>query len=251
LSKTLEGKVAVVTGASSGIGESAALALAENGAKVAVSGRRADRLDALVKRIEAAGGAAIALPGDLTQESVATGIVTDTVKRWGRLDILVNSAGVIQVGSVENADLDEWRRVININLLASLYTSRAAIGPMRAQGSGDIVNISSTAGRRASAVFGPYATSKFGLMAMTEGMRQEVGGYGIRVCSVAPGATNTNLWEGISEPGMRSSVQKLAQRVGSVMPADIAAAIVFVVTLPSRANVSELLIRPTADTAPL
>jgi NADP-dependent 3-hydroxy acid dehydrogenase YdfG len=251
LSKTLEGKVAVVTGASSGIGESAALALAENGAKVAVSGRRAERLNALVKRIEAAGGAAIALPGDLTQETVATGIVTDTVKRWGRLDILVNSAGVIQVGSVENADLDEWRRVINITLLASLYTSRAAIGPMRAQGSGDIVNISSTVGRRASGVFGPYATSKFGLTAMTEGMRQEVGGYGIRVCIVEPGATNTNLWEGISEPGMRSAVQQLAQREESVMPADIAAAIVFVVTLPSRANVSELLIRPTADTAPL
>jgi NADP-dependent 3-hydroxy acid dehydrogenase YdfG len=248
---SLAGKIALVTGASSGIGEGVALALAKNGAAVALSARRAERLDALVKQISAGGGSAIALPGDVTEDVVATRIVGDTVSRLGRLDILVNSAGVIQAGTVENADLNEWRRVLDINLMASLYTSRAAIGVMRSQRSGDIINISSTAGRRASGPFGPYATSKFGLTAMTEGMRQEVGGYGIRVCLLEPGATNTPLWQGISDPNMRSAVQKFAEQKSSLTPADIAAAVLFVVTLPPRVNVSEMLVRPTSDTAPL
>src|ERR1700741_234453 len=156
----LAGRVALITGASSGIGEAAAIALAEAGAAVAVSARRAERLQDLVRRIEAAGGKALALPGDVADEAIATRVVEETVARLGKLDILVNSAGVIQAGGVENADTAEWRRVIDINLMATLYTCKAAIGPMRAQGSGDIVNISSTAGRRVAGVFGPYSTSK-------------------------------------------------------------------------------------------
>jgi NADP-dependent 3-hydroxy acid dehydrogenase YdfG len=218
---------------------------------VALSARRADRLDELVARIEQAGGAAIALPGDITDEAVATGLVAETITRFGRLDILVNAAGVIQDGSVENADLAQWRRAIEINLMASLYTGRAAIGPMRRQGGGDIINISSTAGRRAAGIFGPYSTSKFALNAMTEGLRQEVGGHGIRVCTIEPGATDTELYLGIDNPDLRSSVGQLAQREGAMKPEDVADAIVFVLSLPARVNVSEMLIRPTTDTAPL
>jgi NADP-dependent 3-hydroxy acid dehydrogenase YdfG len=251
MSGALAGRVALVTGASSGIGEAAALALAALGARVAVSARRADRLQDLVRRIEAAGGAAAAFPGDITDEAFAAGLVEGVVKRFGRLDILVNSAGVMPEGGVETADLAAWRRVIDTNLMASLYTSRAAIGPMRAQGSGDIINISSTAGRRAAGLFGAYCTSKFGLTAMTEGMRQELGGYGIRVCIIEPGATDTELFEGVADPKLRQTVRQLAQREGAMKPEDIAAAITFVVTLPPRANVSELLIRPTSDTAPM
>jgi NADP-dependent 3-hydroxy acid dehydrogenase YdfG len=177
--------------------------------------------------------------------------VEKAVVRFGRLDILVNAAGVMPEGGVENADLSAWRRAIDTNLMACLYTSRAAIGPMRAQGSGDIVNISSTAGRRAAGLFGAYSTSKFGLTALTEGMRQELGGYGIRVCIIEPGATDTALFEGVSDPRLRESVRRLAQREGAMKPQDVAAAITFVVTLPPRANVSELLIRPTSDTAPM
>jgi NADP-dependent 3-hydroxy acid dehydrogenase YdfG len=121
---------------------------------------------------------------------------------------------------------------------------------MRAQGSGDIINISSTAGRRASGIFGPYATSKFGLTAMTEGMRQEVGGYGIRVCLIEPGTTATELADGIADPNLRKVAQKRAQDAGAMKPEDIAAAIVFVASLPARANVPVLQIRPTSDTAP-
>jgi NADP-dependent 3-hydroxy acid dehydrogenase YdfG len=248
---TLTGRVALVTGASSGIGEGVALALAEAGATVAVAARRADRLDALVKKIEAAGGKALALPGDVVEEAVARSIVEQTVKHFGRLDILVNSAGIIQAGGVENADTEQWRRVIAVNLMATLYTCTAAIKPMRAQGGGDIINVSSTAGRRASAPFGPYSTSKFGLTGMTEGMRQEVGKHGIRVCIVEPGATTTEVADSITDPNVRKAMQDHVAKDGAMKPEDVAAAIVFVVSLPRRANVSQLLIRPTIDVAPM
>jgi NADP-dependent 3-hydroxy acid dehydrogenase YdfG len=251
LSGTLQGKVALVTGASSGIGEAAALSLAEAGAKVAVSARRVDRLKELVGRIEAKGGSAIALPGDISDEEAAALIVADTVKRFGRLDILVNSAGVMPEGGVENADLARWRRTVQVNLFGSLYTSRAAIALMRAQGSGDIINISSTAGRRAAGLFGAYCTSKSALNAMSEGMRQEVGGGGIRVCVIEPGATTSELFGNITDLNLRQAVKERSQMESSMKPEDIADAILFVVSLPPRANVSELLIRPTSDVTPM
>jgi NADP-dependent 3-hydroxy acid dehydrogenase YdfG len=246
------GKVALVVGASSGIGEATAVALAVAGAAVALSARRADRLRELARRIEVTGGKALALPGDVTDEAVAKSVVARTLERFGRLDILVNSAGVIQAGGgVEHADLAEWRRVLDINLLASLYTCHAAIGPMRAQGGGDIINVSSTAGRRPVGRFNPYATSKSALNALTEGLRQEVGGHGIRVCVIEPGATTTEVAEGITDPAYRAAMREHVSKQGAMKPEDVAAAIVFVVSLPPRANVSELLIRPTIDTLPL
>lgn len=248
---TLAGRVALVTGASSGIGEGAALALAAAGATVAVAARRADRLEALVKRIQTAGGKALPLPGDVVDEAVAKGIVEQTVNCFGRLDILINSAGIIQAGGVENAKLDEWRRVLEVNLLATLYTCTAAISPMREQGFGDIINISSTAGRRAAAPFGPYSTSKFGLTGMTEGLRQEVGKYGIRVCIIEPGATTTEVADSISDANYRKAMQAHVAKEGAMKPEDVADAIVFVASLPRRANVSQLLIRPTIDVAPM
>jgi NADP-dependent 3-hydroxy acid dehydrogenase YdfG len=247
----LDGRVALVTGASSGIGEGAALALAEAGAAVAVSARRADRLEDLVKRIEAAGGKAIALPGDVSDEQFAYNVVDETVRRLGRIDILVNSAGINQPGGVENADVAEWRRVMEINLWATLYTCKAAIPHMKAQGSGDIINISSTSGRRAAGLFGPYTASKFSVNGMTEGLRQEVGLQGIRVCVIEPGATTSEVAEGITDPKWRDAMREHVSKPGAMKPEDIGAAIVFVTSLPPRANVSEILIRPTIDVAPL
>jgi NADP-dependent 3-hydroxy acid dehydrogenase YdfG len=247
---SLAGKVALVTGASSGIGAAAAAALAAEQATVVLVARRADRLQSLVRKIEEAGGKAIALPGDVADEQVAQGAVTETLQRFGRIDILVNSAGIIDSGGVENADTARWRRVLEINLMASMYTSRAAIGPMRAQGGGDIINISSIAGRRAAALFNVYSASKFGLTAMTEAMRQEVGRHGIRVCIIEPGATTTEVAEGIADPTFRKSIREHVSKEGAMMPEDVAAAILLVVSLPPRANVSQLMIRPTIDTAP-
>lgn len=247
----LTGRVALVTGASSGIGEAAALALAAAGAAVAVTARRAERLEALAAKIEADGGKALALPADVTDERAAYGVVADTVARLGRLDILVNSAGVIQAGGgVEHADTAEWRRVIDINLLATLYTSHAAIPHMRSQGGGDIVNISSTAGRRSSADFLPYSVSKFGLTALNDGMRQEQGRNGIRVCIIEPGATTTEVAEGITDAAQRERIRQHVSKDGAMKPEDIAAGIVFAVSLPRRANVTQLMIRPTIDVTP-
>jgi NADP-dependent 3-hydroxy acid dehydrogenase YdfG len=243
---SLAGRVALVTGASAGIGEAAAVALAAAGATVAAVARREDRLKALVRKIEDAGGSAIALPGDVAGETLAKGVVAGAVQR----DVLVNSAGLIQSGGVEKSDTAHWRQLLEVNLLASLYTSQAAIGPMRAQGGGDIINISSTAGRRASAVFPAYSASKFGLTAMTEAMRQEVGRYGIRVCIIEPGATTTEVAEGIADPAVRRAMQEHIGKEGALHPQDVAAAILFVLSLPPRANVSQLMIRPTIDSTP-
>ena len=251
MTERLTGKVALVTGASSGIGEAAALALAAEGAAVAVSGRRRERLENLVTRIERAGGKGLALPGDVAVEADATRAVADTVARYGRLDVLVNSAGVNEAGGVESLSLDAWRRVIDINLLGTLYTCKAAIGPMKAQGAGDIINISSTAGRRAAGRFGPYSTSKFGVTGLTEGLRQEVGAAGIRVCILEPGATTTEIADSITDPAARAAIWKHVTKEGAMAAADIADAILFIVCLPRRANVSQILIRPTNDTAPM
>jgi NADP-dependent 3-hydroxy acid dehydrogenase YdfG len=247
---SLAGRVALVTGASSGIGAAAAEALAAAGATVVLVARRADRLETLISQIEGRGGNAIALPGDITDEQVAQGVVTETLRRFGRLDILVNSAGIIDSGGVENTDAARYRRVLDINLMASLYTSRAVIAPMRAQGGGDIINISSIAGRRAAVLFNAYSASKFALTAMTEALRQEVGRQGIRVCIIEPGATTTEVSAGITDPKFRESIREHVSKEGAMKPEDVAAAILLVVSLPARANVSQLMIRPTIDTAP-
>ena len=216
----LQGRIALVTGASSGIGEAIVTGLAAAGSTVAATARRAERLDAVVAQVEGSGGAAIALPGDIADPKFAAHVVQDVVERFGRLDILVNSAGIMPEGGVESGDLQTWRRAIDLNLMACLHTCKAVIDPMRKQGGGDIINITSTAGRRASGFFGIYSTSKMGLTALTEGLRQEVGGLGIRVCNIEPGATDTPLFENISSRRMspRLSSSSSAYRPARMSP---------------------------------
>jgi NADP-dependent 3-hydroxy acid dehydrogenase YdfG len=242
-------RVAMVTGASSGIGAAIAVALGAAGATVVAVARRQGRLQETADTIIAAGGRAIALPGDVSDESVAQQRVAEAVARFGRLDILVNSAGAAQAGNVADANTAEWRRTIEINLLATLYTCHAALGPMRAQGSGDIVNIGSLACRTTSPVFNPYATSKFALNALTDGLRQEVGPHGIRVCMIAPGPTRTEVAEGISDPAQREAIRAYTHQAGALEPADVAASVAFIVGAPRRVNISELWIRATGDVA--
>jgi len=243
----LASRVALVTGASSGIGEATAVALGAAGATVVVVARRATRLQRTVDSIEAAGGTALALAGDVSEEKVAMDVVAEAVKRFGRLDILVNSAGAIQAGNVEHADTAQWRRLIEVNLLATLYTCHAALAPMRAQGSGNIINIGSLSCRTTTPVYNPYATSKFALNAMTDGLRQEVGPYGIRVCMIAPGPTRTEVAEGITDPAHREAIRAYINQDGALQPHDVAATVVFIVSLPPRVNISEVWIRATTD----
>ena len=248
MAKQLAGKVALVTGASSGIGEGAAVALAAAGATVALAARRADRLEALVRRIEAAGGKALAIAGDMMVEADALRAVEETVGKLGRIDILINSAGVMQAGGVENADLDEYRRVFDINLFATLYTCKAAVAHMLAQGGGDIVNISSLAGRKGGPQTSAYSASKHAVNSMTDAMRQELGGRNIRVCTLMPGATTSEVGDNISDPNWRKAIQAHVHKDGAVKPEEVGETIVFILSLPRRVNISEISIRPTIDT---
>lgn len=248
MTTSLAGRVALVTGASSGIGEAAAIALAQAGADVAISARRADRLEVLARKIEALGRKALALPGDVAIEADATAAVEKTVAHFGKIDILVNSAGIIQAGGMENTNLDEYRRVVDVNLMGTVYTCRAAIGPMKAQGRGDIINISSQAGRKNAPPFNAYAASKHALNSMSDSMRQEVGGHGIRVCVLMPGATATEVANNMSNEGFRSVMQAHVANETTVAASEIAEAIVFIAAQPQRVNIDLISIRPTADT---
>lgn len=248
MSRALLGKVALVTGASSGIGEAIAIALARAGAAVALSARRADRLQELVQRIEAAGGKAIALPGDMTVESEASKAVHDTVAKLGRLDILINSAGVMSAGNIESGSIDEYRRVFDINLFATLYTCKAAVPHMLTQGVGDIITISSLAARKGNPMANAYSSSKHAVNFMTDALRQEVGNRNIRVCILMPGATATEVGDSISHPEWRTRIQAHVSKEGSVQPSEIADTIVFILSLPRNVNISEICVRPTNDT---
>jgi NADP-dependent 3-hydroxy acid dehydrogenase YdfG len=190
--ESLKGRVALITGASSGIGEGAAISLAEQGVKIFATGRRQDRLDELKARIEGLGSECEVLAGDVVEEDFARSLVGKTVERFGKLDILINSAGVMYFDKVEGADMKLWRHSMDLNLYATVYTCSEAIPVMKAQGRGDIINISSTAGRRMMG--GPYGTSKIALNSFHEGLRSEVGLAGIRLCIIEPGATTSEIW---------------------------------------------------------
>lgn len=248
MSKSLSGKVALVTGASSGIGEATAIELARAGATVAVAARRADRLSGLVRRIEAEGGKALALAADMTVESEAIGAVEDTVAQLGSIDILINSAGVMQAGGIEGADLAEFRRVYEINVFGTLYSCAAAVPHMIRQGGGDIINVTSLAARKGGPETNAYSGSKHAANSMTDAMRQELGGKNIRVAILMPGATRTEVGDSITNPNWREAIQAHVGKEGSVDPAEIGQTIVFMLAMPRHVNISEISIRPTIDT---
>ena len=187
----------------------------------------------------------------LADEADVARMVGETLRHCGRIDILVNSAGMIDAGGLEGLSAEGWQRVIAVNLMGTIHSCRAALPHMKAQGSGDIINISSTAGRRAAGLMGAYSTAKFGLTGFTEGLRQELGAHGVRVSIVEPGATATEVAAGISDPAMRAAMQHHVSRAGAMQPADIAEAIMLIVGLPRRANVAQILIRPIDDISPM
>jgi NADP-dependent 3-hydroxy acid dehydrogenase YdfG len=248
-SQRLTGTVALVTGASSGIGEASALALAQQGAAVAIAARRKDRLDALAARIADGGGTALAIEADVTSEEQAEALVRQTVAGLGRLDTLINNAGVMLLGPIVDAPLQEWERMIDLNVKGLLYCAHAALPHLlsAAQDSprkvADMVNISSVAGRVARSGSGVYNATKWGVGAFSESLRQEVTRRHVRVSLVEPGAVSTELVSH-NRPEIR---ERLAggddfERMESE---DIADAIAYIVTRPWRMAVNEMLIRPT------
>jgi clavulanate-9-aldehyde reducatase len=243
----LSQKVVAITGASSGIGEATALAAARAGAAVALGARRVDRIDALARRITDDGGRAIAVAVDVGDEEQANAFVNRANDEFGRLDALVNNAGVMLLGPIPGAPTEEWRRMIHVNLFGVLYCTHAALPIMLAQDGepkGDIVNVSSVAGRRATAGSGVYNATKFAVNAFSEALRQEVAEADIRVTLIEPGAVATEL---ISHN--RDVIKEaIAQRIGDVRAMesqDIANAIIYALAQPPYVSINEVLVRPT------
>jgi NADP-dependent 3-hydroxy acid dehydrogenase YdfG len=244
----LSGQVVAVTGASSGIGEATALAAAKAGAAVSLAARRADRIEALAQRIAADGGRALAIPTDVADEAQAGAFIARTQEELGRLDALVNNAGVMLLGPVAGAPTDEWRRMIDANVYGVLYCTHAAVPILVEQGGGSIVTVSSVAGRRATAGAGVYNLTKFGVGAFSEALRQELAGHNVRVTLIEPGAVATEL---VSHN--RAEIQEqLAGRwkgVTRLDAADIANAIIYALGQPPNVSINEVLVRPTGQAA--
>jgi NADP-dependent 3-hydroxy acid dehydrogenase YdfG len=240
----LSGQVVAITGASSGIGEATALAAAKAGAAVSLAARRADRIEALAARIADEGGRAIAVPADVGEEDQAQAFVRRTIDELGGLDALVNNAGVMLLGPIPGADTEEWRRMIHVNVFGVLYTTHAALPHLLERGSGSIVNVSSVAGRRATAGSGVYNLTKFGVNAFSEALRQEVAEAGIRVTLIEPGAVATEL-PTHNRPEVLAQMRARFKDVTPLEPQDIANAIVYALGQPANVSINEVLVRPT------
>ena len=242
----LEGRRAAITGASSGIGEATAIALAGEGATVALGARRQDRLDALVDRIRADGGNANAFTVDVVDEDAARSFVESAAARMEGLDILINNAGLMLLGPVAGADTQEWRRMIEVNLLGLLYCTHAALPIMAERGGGHIVNVSSVAGRQANAGTAVYNMTKWGVVGFSEGLRQEALHSNVRVTCVEPGFVDTELQGHNENPIVVDAVNKMREQIGKVLEApDIAEAVVYALSQPDRVSINEILVRPT------
>ncbi|MGZ4349696.1 MAG: SDR family NAD(P)-dependent oxidoreductase [Solirubrobacteraceae bacterium] len=246
----LNGTVALVTGASSGIGEATAVALAEQGATVALAARRRDRIDTLAARIADGGGTALAIEADVGIQEQAEALVERTVSELGRLDTVVNNAGVMLLGPAVDAPLEEWERMIDLNVKGLLYCAHAALPHLLAAAQdsprrvADMVNNSSVAGRVARSGSGVYNLTKHGVGAFSESLRQEVTGRHVRVSLVEPGAVATEL-ASHNRSEIREQMQQRFGNIERMQSEDIADAIAYIVTRPWRVAINEMLIRPT------
>jgi NADP-dependent 3-hydroxy acid dehydrogenase YdfG len=241
----LEGKVVAITGASSGIGEATALLLAERGAKVVLGARGSDRLEALADRIEASGGEAAYARTDVKRREDLSNLVGLAIERYGKLDVLVNNAGVAPISLLDELRVEDWEEMIDVNLKGVLYGIAAALPVFRRQGFGHFVNVISTAGIQIIPTMAVYAGTKNAVRAITEGLRQEAGDK-LRVTSVSPGFVNTNLADSMTNPEVKSQIMDQMDKMG-IPPVAIARAIAFAIEQPADIDVNEIVIRPTAQ----
>ncbi|WP_320669616.1 SDR family oxidoreductase [Patulibacter defluvii] len=245
MSGALRGRVAVVTGASSGIGEHTARQLAAAGAAVALLARRAERIAAIAGEIEAAGGRALAVPCDVTERAAIDAAVT-AVAPLGRVDLLVNNAGVMLTAPFKRGRSDEWRRMVDLNLQAVFEVTDAFLGQLT-DGGGDVVNVSSVAGRTTARGSAVYNATKWGLTGFSDALRKELLRSRVRVTAIEPGAVDTELVDRIGDDRAREGMAAWYQEVGALESADVADAIVYVVSRPPRVAISEVLIRPSGQ----
>jgi len=241
----IEGKVVAITGASSGIGEATALLLAERGAKVVLGSRGSNRLDALTNRIVASGGQAAYASIDVKRREDLSRLVGLAIERYGKLDVLVNNAGVAPISRLEELRVEDWEEMIDINLKGVLYGIAAALPVFRRQGFGQVINVISTAGIQITPTMAVYAATKNAVRTITEGLRVESGDK-LRVTGVSPGFVQTNLADSMTNPEVRSQIIGQRDKM-AIPPVAIARAIAFAIEQPDEVDVNEIVVRPTAQ----
>ncbi|QSQ16979.1 SDR family oxidoreductase [Myxococcus landrumensis] len=244
MTTNIQGKVVAITGASSGIGEAAARLLAQQGAKVVLGARRAERLEVLAQELKSRGGEARARAVDVTKREDVEGFVNFTLAEFGRLDVLINNAGVMPLSLLEMLKVDEWNRMIDVNIRGVLHGIAAALPVMKRQKAGQFINLSSIGGHAVSPTAAVYCATKFAVLAISEGLRQEVGAD-IRVTVISPGVTTSELAESISDTNARDVMREFRK---VAIPAEaIARSISYAISQPAEVDVSEIIIRPTAS----
>ncbi len=240
----IAGKVVVITGASSGLGEAAARLLASQGAAVVLGARRAERLGELVQEITASGGRAIAAPTDVTDPEQVENLVNTAVREYGRIDVMLNNAGVMPHSPLDRRRIDDWNRTIDVNIKGVLYGIAAALPHMQRQKSGQIINVSSVAGHKVGVNNAVYSATKHAVRVISEGLRQEVKPWNLRTTIISPGAVATELPESITEPDIALGIGEFYEKFA--IPADsFARAVAFAISQPEDVDINEILFRPT------
>lgn len=243
---SIRGKVVLVTGASSGIGAATARKLAAEGVVVGLAARRKERLDALVTEITGGGGKAVALPADVTDPASCKAAADALITQFGRIDVLVNNAGLMPLSSVDSLKVDEWKRMVDVNISGVLNATAAVLPQMIAQHSGHIFNMSSIAGRKVFTGLAVYCATKAAVTAFSDGLRMEIGPkHNIRVTCIQPGAVKSELYEQITDASYRKQMDDLAASMTYLEGEDIADTLLFALKAPSRMDVAELFVLPT------
>jgi NADP-dependent 3-hydroxy acid dehydrogenase YdfG len=244
MSNNIEGKVIVITGASSGLGEATALHLASQGATVVLGARRQDRIKSLADELTGKGGKALAVSTDVTRREQVQRLVDAAVQAHGRIDVMINNAGLMPQALLERLQIDEWDRMIDVNVKGVLYGIAAALPHMQRQKAGHFVNVSSVAGHKVGPGFAVYAATKHAVRALSEGLRQEVKPYNIRTTVISPGAVATELPNSVTDPDTAARIRKFYEE--AAIPADsFARAVAFAISQPDEVDVNEIVFRPT------
>jgi NADP-dependent 3-hydroxy acid dehydrogenase YdfG len=244
MTQGIKDKIVVVTGASSGLGEATARLLSAQGATVLLGARRADRLQLLAKDLESRGGKALALTTDVTRREQVKALVDSAVQTYGRIDVMINNAGLMPQAPLERLKIDEWEQMIDVNIKGVLYGIAAALPHMQRQKAGHFINVSSVAGHRVGPGFAVYAATKYAVRALSEGLRQEVKPYNIRTTVISPGAVATELPDSVTDPDASKRIRTFYEQVA--VPADsFARAVAFAMSQPEDVDINEILYRPT------
>ena len=243
MTNNIEGKIVVITGASSGLGEATARHLSQQGATVVFGARRVERIEALARELESGGRKAMAIQTDVTQSAQVQRLVDAAVAAYGRIDVMINNAGLMPHSPLERLKIADWDRMIDVNIKGVLYGIAAALPHMKQQKSGHFINVSSVAGHKVRPGGAVYSATKHAVLALSEGLRQEVKPYNIRTTVISPGAVATELPDSITEADVAASVRKIYEHA---IPADaFARAVAYAMSQPDDVDVNEILFRPT------